>query len=150
MLLIVGATLLVAALGFLFKVGLWVWIASHLNGGYQAPTPPEPSSSGLDGMKKTLGVLAATIGVITATVGLVKECTPDTDTTPLYLPQYEQPVSQPRPAYQPRPAPKQLAYSTTCCSSAGNCTMMNGVQVVGTQCFCFGTFGQTAVGTVCQ
>ena len=147
MLLLMGLVMLVAAFGFLLKVGLWVWIASHLSRSHEIPvSAPEPSSSGLDGMKKTLGVIAAAIGVITATVGLVKECSPNTGSAAAYQPQ---PMQQ--PTYQQPVQPmQQPVYSMTCCSSAGNCMMMDGAQLVGGQCFCFDMLGQMATGTVYQ
>jgi hypothetical protein len=100
-------------------------------------------------MKKTLGTIAAGIGVVTATVALVKECTPDQGmpSAPVYQqPAYQEPVYQ-QPVQQPVPQP---AYSSTCCTNAGNCMMMDGAQLVGAQCFCFNAFGQMAPGTVCQ
>ena len=159
MLLVLGLVMLVAAFGFLLKIGMWVWIASHLSHNYEPPPDlSDGPDSGLDAMKKTLGVIAAAIGVITATVGLVKECTPDTGrASPYQQPAPQQPAYQ-QPAYQ-QPATQQPAYqqpvqqdvySTTCCSTAGNCMMMDGAQPVGGECFCFDMLGQMATGTVCQ
>ena len=112
------------------------------------------------GAKKTLGILAGVIGVVTATVGLVRECAPERGGMPAYqapqpsyqepsyqAPSYQQPVYQPPPQAQPV---QQPVYSSTCCSSAGNCMMMTGAEMVGAQCFCFDMLGQMAAGTVCQ
>lgn len=104
------------------------------------------------GAKKTLGVIAAAIGVVTATVGLVKECRPESNGAPAYAPpqpQYQQQPVYQAPQHPQAPPVQEPVYSTTCCTAAGSCVMMDGAQLVGGQCFCFDMFGQMATGTVC-